>query len=243
MTIEWPAITHITKIDPAKPLPADLGVLEHTDLVIVGGSDDVTEENALTTIQKVVDSVPEIPVLQEPYSSQHVSVETIAAVDQLFVPAIYNGDQTHFVGKHLQMFTQLSSDFEGLLGQSGSMASVAEKVCAVGYVIQNADSRAASTAGVTESLSLEEVRGAALATEVFYDFPLFYVEYSGQFGDTAAVEAAATVLDETYLLYGGGIDSAQKANAVLDSGADAIVVGDCFHENREAYRQTTRVDP
>jgi phosphoglycerol geranylgeranyltransferase len=191
---------------------------------------------------EVVDSVPEIPVLQEPYSSQHVSVETIAAVDQLFVPAIYNGDQTHFVGKHLQMFTQLSANFEGLLGQSGSMAGVAEKICAVGYVIQNADSRAASTAGVTESLSLKGVRGAALATEVFYDFPLFYLEYSGQFGGTTAVDAAATVLEETYLLYGGGIDSAQKANTVLDSGADAIVVGDCFHENRGAYRQTARVD-
>lgn len=217
-------------------------MLEYTDLVIVGGSDNVTEENALTTIREVVDSVPEIPVLQEPYSSQQVSVETIAAVDQLFVPATYNGDQTRFVGKHLQMFTRLSSDFEDLLGQSGSMAGVAEKICAVGYVIQNLDSRASSTAGVTESLSLDEVWGAALGTEVFYNFPLFYVEYSGQFGGTAAVDAAATVLDETYLLYGGGIDSAQKANAVLDSGADAIVVGGCFHEDREAYRQTTRVD-
>lgn len=38
------------------------------------------------------------------------------------------------------------------------------------------------------------------------------------------------------------IDSAQKANTVLDSGADAIVVGDCFHEDHDAYRQTTRVD-
>ncbi|ELY41753.1 geranylgeranylglyceryl phosphate synthase-like protein [Halalkalicoccus jeotgali B3] len=181
-------------------------------------------------------------MLQEPYSSQQVSVETIAAIDQLFVPAIYNGDHAHFVGKHLQMFTQLSSDFEGLLGQSESLASVAETICAVGYVIQNVDSHAASTAGVTAPLSLNEIRGAALATEVFYDFPLFYVEYSGQFGGTAAVNAVATVLSETYLLYGGGIDSAQKANAVLSSGADAIVVGDCFHEDREAYRQTTRVD-
>lgn len=140
------------------------------------------------------------------------------------------------------MFTQLSSDFEGLLGQNGSMAGVADKICAVGYVIQNVDSHAASTAGVTEPLSIEEIRGAALATEVFYNFPLFYVEYSSQFGGTAAVDAAATVLDETHLLYGGGIDSAQKANAVLESGADAIVVGDCFHEDREAYRQTIRVD-
>lgn len=75
----------------------------------------------------------------------------------------------------------------------------------------------------------------------FYDFPLFYIEYSGQFGETADVHAAATALDETRLLYGGGIDSAQKATQVLDAGTDAVVVGDCFHEDSKAYLKTTQV--
>ena len=123
------------------------------------------------------------------------------------------------------------------------MAEVTNKICAVGYVVQNIESKAASVAGVTEPLSIGEVRGAALATEIFYDFPLFYVEHSGQFGETGVMNAAASMLDETGLLYGGGIDSAQKANAVLAAGADAIVVGDCFHNDREAYLQTTRLDP
>ncbi|MFC6907121.1 geranylgeranylglyceryl/heptaprenylglyceryl phosphate synthase [Halalkalicoccus tibetensis] len=69
----------------------------------------------------------------------------------------------------------------------------------------------------------------------------FYVEYTGKFGGTAAVNATATVLDETHLLY-DGIDSTQKANTVPDSGTDAIVVGDCFHKDREAYCLTTRID-
>lgn len=241
MTIKWPSITHITKIDPAKPLPTDLGILESTDLVIIGGSDSVTEENTLRTIQRIEESVPRVPLVQEPYAAQHVSVETITAVDQIAVPAVYNGDHAHFVGKHLQMFTQLSSGFGELLGQGRLMAEVTDKIYAVGYVVQNIESQAANVAGVTEPLSIGEVQGAALATEIFYDFPLFYVEYSGQFGGTAVVDAAASVLDETRLLYGGGIDSTQKANAVLAAGADAVVVGDCFHEDREAYFQTTHV--
>lgn len=241
MAFEWSGISHITKIDPAKPLPADLGVLEHTDLVIVGGSDNVTEANTLEVIRQVAELFPTVPLLQEPSSSQEVSVETISIADCLLVPAIYNGDHDHFVGKHLRMFTQFSSDLVELIGQDVLLSDIANKICAVGYVIQNTDAKAAQVTGVTEPFSVEEVQGAALATEIFYDFPLFYIEYSGQFGETADVYAAAIALDETRLLYGGGIDSAQKATQVLDAGADAVVVGDCFHEDSKAYLKTTQV--
>lgn len=242
MAVEWSMITHITKIDPAKPLPADLGVLKRTDMVIVGGSDNVTADNTLATIQQVADVVPDIPLLQEPYVAQHVSTETVAAVDQLFVPSIYNGDDTHFRGKQLEIFTELGSELEGLWEQDGTAADIATKISAVGYVIQNTTSKAAAVAGVSEAFSKKQVRGAALATEIFYDFPLFYIENSGQFGNMDDIHAAASVLDETQLLYGGGIDSAQKATKALTAGADAVVVGDCFHEDPNAFVQTIDTD-
>lgn len=241
MDLDWTNVTHITKIDPAKSFPADIEALEHTDLVIVGGSDGVTEANTLEAIQRVKESFPKHQLVQEPYTSNQVSMETIGIVDLVTVPAIFNGDRDHFVGKHLEMFSQLGSDLEGLLGQDVSISAVVDNLAAVGYVIQNTDSKAATVSGVSESLSVEQIRGAALATEVFYDFPVFYVEYSGQFGGTADVEAAASYLEDTVLLYGGGIDSAQKVSDVLAAGADAVVVGNCFHNDIKKFVQTTQI--
>lgn len=239
MDFDWETVTHITKIDPAKPLPADPGVLEQTDLVIIGGSDNVTEANTLKTIQQVRESFPRHQLIQEPYAANQVSIDTITSVDLVIVPAIFNGDRDHFVGKQLKMFSRLGSDLKGLLGEEASRSVVVDKLAAVGYVIQNTDSKAATVAGVSEPLSAEHVRGAALATEMYYDFPVFYVEYSGTFGGTTDVGAAAPVLDDTSLLYGGGITSGEQASTVLAAGADAVVVGNCFHDNPEAYVETT----
>ncbi|MFC7010112.1 geranylgeranylglyceryl/heptaprenylglyceryl phosphate synthase [Halalkalicoccus salilacus] len=241
MDLDWADITHITKIDPVKAFPADIEVLEYTDLVIVGGSDGVTETNTLEAIRRVKESFPKLQIVQEPYTSTQVSIETIATVDVVGVPAIFNGDRDHFVGKHLEMFSQLGSDFEELQGQDASISVVVDKLVAVGYVIQNTDSKAATVSGVDESLSAEQIRGAALATEIFYGFPVFYVEYSGMFGGTADIEAAAPYLEDTVLLYGGGISSAHQASEVLLAGADAVVVGDCFHDDPDAFAQTTRL--
>lgn len=142
-----------------------------------------------------------------------------------------------------ELIAELGSELEGLWEQDGAAVDIATKISAVGYVIQNTASKAATVAGVAEAFSEDQVRGAALATEIFYDFPLFYIENSGQFGNMGDIHAAASVLNETQLLYGGGIDSAQKATRALTAGADAVVVGDCFHEDRNAFVQTISTDP
>jgi phosphoglycerol geranylgeranyltransferase len=251
MNLDWTEIDHITKIDPEKSIPQDIEPLGHTDLVIVGGSDGVTEANTLEVIHQVTESFPDLPVFQEPYKPEQVSMETISTVDYLSIPAIFNGDRTHFVGKHLSLFTEISNTTEKLLDAnvpaSGQLlqskgvdvvSKAMDKIFAEGYVVQHTNSKAAQVSAATEPFSSEEVAGAALATEAFYNFPVFYVEYSGQFGGTADVKAAAKHLDETALLYGGGIDSAEKASDVLSAGADAIVVGDCFHDDTEQFFET-----
>jgi len=86
--LDWSSIAHVTKVDPAEDLPEDLDALGHTDLVIVGGSDGVTQENSLATIERIRSRFPELPLFQEPYSSDHVSTETVDAVDRLAVPAV-----------------------------------------------------------------------------------------------------------------------------------------------------------
>ncbi|WP_245634101.1 heptaprenylglyceryl phosphate synthase [Halalkalicoccus paucihalophilus] len=243
MNINWKTTNHITKIDPAKSFPTDIGVLEDTDLVIIGGSDGVTRADTETTIQQIRESFPDLPLVQEPYAPVQISSETTANVDWIIVPVVFNGDRDHFVGNHVRMLSQLGSDLEGLLGQDISVMDVVEKLVPVGYVIQNINSKAATIAGVSEPLSVAQVRGAALATEILYDFPVFYVDYAERFGGTADTVAAATYFEDTALLYSGGIDSAQKATDVLAAGADGVIVDKCFHEDVEAFTRTTRISP
>lgn len=251
MTIDWDVIDHVTKVDPAEALPPDLEILEGTDLIMVGGSDGVTRENSLATIRAVREHFPETPLFQEPYSAEHVSRETIEAVDRVSVPAVYNGDRENFVAKHLAFFTEMGSKPESVIGSGlpvlgnlvesrgrEAIAAVTEKILPEGYVVQNLESKAAAVSGVERAFTPEQVTGAALATEAFYGFPIFYVEYSGRYGGPGDVVAASTYLEETVLLYGGGIDSRERASEILAAGADAIVVGDCFHDEPERYRET-----
>ncbi|NLV08575.1 heptaprenylglyceryl phosphate synthase [Halomicrobium mukohataei] len=251
MNLNWDDITHVTKIDPAKDLPEDIGVLAATDAIIVGGSDGVTAENTLAVMERIGEQVPTTPILQEPYSSEHVSTDTIEAADFLAIPAVYNGDREHFVGKHLDLFTEVGNKPEELFGTGlpvlgdiiaskglDAVARMADKIVGEGYVIQNLESKAAAVSGVETTYSTEQIAGAALATEAFYGFPIFYLEYSGTYGGPEEVKAAATHLEDATLVYGGGIDSGRRAREILDAGADAVVVGDCLHEDPEQFRAT-----
>ncbi|MFC6825572.1 heptaprenylglyceryl phosphate synthase [Halopelagius fulvigenes] len=251
MSIDWGDVSHVTKVDPAENLPEDLSILDGTDLVIVGGSDGVTRENSLNALERIRAHHPDVPLFQEPYSSSHVSEETIDAADYLSVPAVYNGDRENFVAKHVNFFTEVGSKPEEILGSGlplvgdliasrgrDAIEAISEKILAEGYVVQNLDSKAAAVSGVESTFTAEQVAGAALATESFYGFPIFYVEYSGTYGGPEDVAAAAKYLDDTVLLYGGGIESREQTEEILDAGADAVVVGDCFHEDPERYRRT-----
>lgn len=252
MAIDLNAVTHVTKIDPAKPFPAGaIDPLGETDLVLVGGSDDVTAENTLAAVRRIREQFPELSIYQEPYNASHVSMELAGSVDGITVPAVYNGDRSHFLGKHLELFTQLGAKPDEIRGSDlplfgeritskgeAKIHEITESIIPEGYVIQNLDSTAAAVTGAKASFTSEQVAGAALATESFYRFPVFYIEYSGRYGGPAEVEQARRFLDETILFYGGGIDSGEKATEVLEAGADAIVVGNCFHEDPKAYAKT-----
>jgi phosphoglycerol geranylgeranyltransferase len=251
MSLDWDRISHITKVDPAKPLPDNLSILAETDLIVVGGSDGVTEANSLKTLRMVRSQCPDIPLFQEPYHSSQISPETVATADYLAAPAVYNGDQANFVTKHMDFFTKISSTSDTAVGSGLSavgdlvasgghdaIAKISRKILGEGYVIQNLDSKAARASGVEVTFTPKQIAGAALATESFYGFPIFYIEYSGTYGGPKDVEAAAKYLNETVLLYGGGIKGQAQTEEILKAGADAVVVGNCFHDDPQQYLQT-----
>jgi phosphoglycerol geranylgeranyltransferase len=102
------------------------------------------------------------------------------------------------------------------------------------YIIMNLDSAAAREANVTDEdlLAPQQAKERALAAEHHLDSEIIYLEYSGTFGGDEAVDLLAAI-DEgvswSRIWYGGGLDSRENANKVLDAGADAVVVGDVFH--------------
>lgn len=103
------------------------------------------------------------------------------------------------------------------------------------YVVQNPDSAAAREANVApeDVLSPAAARERALAAEHRLGSEIVYLEYSGTFGDEAATETLAALQEATQwarVWYGGGVRSAAAADAVLSAGADAVVVGDAFHD-------------
>jgi phosphoglycerol geranylgeranyltransferase len=251
MSLDWDRISHVTKVDPAEPLPDNLNILAETDFIIIGGSDGVTEANSLETLRKVRSQCPDIPLVQEPYRSDQISPETIATADYLAAPAVYNGDRANFVTKHVDFFTEITSTSDTAAGSGlsalgdfvaseghNALAKISERILGEGYVIQNLNSKAARTAGVEKTFTPEQVAGAALATESLYGFSIFYIEYSGTYGGPRDVTAAAECLNETVLLYGGGIERRAQTKEILEAGADAVVVGNCFHEDPQQYLQT-----
>ncbi|WEL22986.1 heptaprenylglyceryl phosphate synthase [Candidatus Nanohalovita haloferacivicina] len=255
----WDNINHITKIDPEKGLSSsDLEYLEGTDAVMVGGSDGVTAENTAEVLELLDDT--DIPVILEPYSGEHVvggngKTNNFSASDYTAVASVWNGNEENFKGKHEQFFgselpavkQELYNEIESMVGD-GLTGRAAKNIAGRGldnkllreaYIVQNPESAVAELTEATEPVDSETVGQIAGAVENFFDnFDILYIEYSGMYGDPEDVEAAAEMLEDTTLLYGGGISSEDQALEMLDSGADTVVVGDSFHEDPEEYRDT-----
>src|SRR5699024_12734512 len=62
---------------------------------------------------------------------------------------------------------------------------------------------------------------AYIAEHVFH-LPIFYVEYSGTYGDPALVQKVKNELDNTLLFYGGGIENPIQARE-MEEHADVVI--------------------
>jgi phosphoglycerol geranylgeranyltransferase len=244
---EW---THVTKVDPeeAKKLPLLFPLyLQHTSAVSVGGSADVTPGNTEETFDLL--ATASVPVFHEPSAPHHVTQRTREQADLLAVPEVLNGDSESLVGELGEATEYISEELvpdllEDKLPWLPAFAAdpladlatswlLAEAVFEA-YVIQNPDSAAAREANVSEAdlLSPREAKQRAMAAERHLESELVYLEYSGTYGGEEAVEILDAVSDGlswSRLWYGGGLDSREHAEAMLDAGADSVVVGDVFH--------------
>ena len=261
--------THVTKVDPEneKKLPLLYPLyLRHTSAVSVGGSADVTARNTEQTFDLLAPA--SVPVFHEPSGPRHVTPRTRERADLLAIPEVLNGDSESLVGQlgagteyiREELVPDLLDDaLPWLPGVAAdALANVATswllaEAVFEAYVIQNPDSAAAREANVAEAdlLSPREAKQRAMAAERHLESELVYLEYSGTYGGDEAAETLAAIADGlswSRLWYGGGLDSRAHVNAMLDAGADAVVVGDAFHrvadeETEICERAAGAVDP
>jgi putative glycerol-1-phosphate prenyltransferase len=210
---EW---RHVFKLDPNKEISD--GNLEKicesgTDAVIVGGTDGVTLEN-------VLDLMARIRRYTVPCVLEVSSIETVTpGFDLYFIPTILNSSDTKWItGLHQQAVKEFGEIIDW------------DEIVVEGYCILNQACKAAKLTSANTDLTVADVRTYALMAEKMFRLPIFYLEYSGQYGDVEVVADVKKVLEKTTLFYGGGISNAEQA-AEMGKHADVIVVGNAIYEN------------
>lgn len=220
---EW---KHIFKLDPAKPISdEDLEQLcmANTDAIIIGGTDNVTEDNVIQLMSRV----RRYPL---PLALEISNVESVMpGFDFYFVPTVLNSqDVTYHNGILLDALKQFGHviDFEEVVFE--------------GYVVLNPDSKVAQKTQAKTDLTVDDIEAYAQMINEMYKLPVMYLEYSGQYGDIDMVKTAANMLTETQLFYGGGIDSYESARTMAEF-ADTIIVGDVIYQDIKKALKTVKI--
>ncbi|PTH59052.1 heptaprenylglyceryl phosphate synthase [Staphylococcus agnetis] len=217
---------HIFKLDPAKPISdADLEkvCMSQTDAIMIGGTDNVTEDNVLHLMSRV----RRYPL---PLALEISNIESVVpGFDFYFVPTVMNStDVTYHNGLLLEA-----------LKMYGHMIHF-EDIIFEGYVVLNAESKVARHTKANTTLVTEDIEAYAQMANEMYRLPIFYLEYSGTKGSLEDIQAAKSHLNTTQLFYGGGIDSYESAQSYA-SIADTIIVGNLVYENIKKAIQTTKI--
>lgn len=219
---EW---RHVFKLDPNKEISEEH--LERicesgTDAVIVGGTDGVTLEN-------VLDLMARIRRFTVPCVLEVSSIETITpGFDLYFIPTILNSEDSKWItGLHHHAVKEFGDIMDW------------EEIVMEGYCIMNKDCKAAKLTSANAEITNDDVRAYAMLAEKMFQLPIFYLEYSGQYGNVDLVADVKRVLNQTTLFYGGGIATLPQAEE-MSKHADVIVVGNAIYENFENALKTIK---
>nr|WP_263312806.1 heptaprenylglyceryl phosphate synthase [Mammaliicoccus sp. Marseille-Q6498] len=217
---------HVFKLDPAKSISDDdlMKVCESgTDAIIIGGTDNVTEDNVLNLMSRI----RRYPL---PCALEISNMESVVpGFDFYFVPSVLNSNNVKY--------------HNGILHQSvkeyGYMMNF-DEIFLEGYIVMNEDSKVAKLTEAQTKLDVEDLISYARMVDKLYHLPIFYLEYSGKYGSPDELQAIKEHLEHAQLFYGGGINSLNSAKEMAEH-ADTIVVGNIIYEDLKKALQTVKV--
>ncbi|WP_427137540.1 heptaprenylglyceryl phosphate synthase [Psychrobacillus psychrodurans] len=214
--MEYKDWRHIFKLDPAKPIGAD--ALEKicesgTDAIIIGGSDNVTLDN-------VIDLLMRIRRYAVPVALEVSTIESITpGFDYYFIPSVLNSSETKWVK---DLHHAATKEFGEVMNW--------DEIIPEGYCILNPDCKAAKLTNAVNPSSEEDIIAYAEMVEYLFKFPVFYMEYSGMYGNVETVKKVKNRIKNTKLFYGGGILTEEHARQMA-TYADTIIVGNQVYDN------------
>lgn len=217
---EW---KHVFKLDPNKEISEKN--LERicesgTDAIIIGGTDGVTLEGVLDLMARV--RRYSVPCVLEVSSIESVT----PGFDLYFIPTVLNSRDPKWI---VRLHQQAVKEFGHVMNW--------DEMHVEGYCILNGDCKAAKVSDAITELELDDVVAYAEVAEKMFSLPIFYLEYSGTYGDPQVVKHVKQELEKTTVFYGGGITDADKAKEMAQF-ADVIVVGNIVYDNIEEALQT-----
>lgn len=224
MNNEMKAWKHIFKLDPAKEITDDALEMiceSGTDAVIVGGTDGITLDNVLDLLARIRRyTVPCILEISE--------IDAITpGFDYYFIPMVMNSTEKKWM---MDMQHQAIKEFKDIMNW--------DEIFMEGYCILNEEAKAFTH---TNSYLPDEddVTAYAHMAEHVFHLPIFYMEYSGKYGDPELVKKVKEQLENTMLFYGGGIENTFQASE-MKQHADVIIVGNSIYTNIKRALKTVK---
>ncbi|WP_062052312.1 heptaprenylglyceryl phosphate synthase [Bacillus sp. JCM 19034] len=223
--LEYQEWRHVFKLDPNKEITDEAleKVCESgTDGIMIGGSDGVTLDNTLHLLARV----RRYPI------SCALEVSNLEAItpgfDYFFIPSVLNSPHVKWItGYHHKAVKEYGAIMNW------------DEVVVEGYCVLNKDSKVGQLTEAKAPLATEDVVAYARLAENLYHMPIFYIEYSGVYGDIELVREVARVLNKTKLFYGGGIRSVEQAEE-MSSAADVVVIGNLIYDDLNTALKTVK---
>ncbi|MFC3885422.1 heptaprenylglyceryl phosphate synthase [Bacillus songklensis] len=219
---EW---RHVFKLDPNKDISdEDLERIceSGTDAVVVGGTDGVTLDNVLSLLARIRRYT--VPCVLEVSA-----IETVTpGFDFYFIPTVLNsGKRDWIVGLHHEAMKEYGHIMNW------------DEILVEGYCILNENCKAAQVTEANTHLTEEDVIAYAQMAEQMFHFPIFYLEYSGVYGNASLVKLVKDTMQHTRVFYGGGIESMEQA-AEMAQAAHTVVVGNVIYKDLTTALQTVQ---
>lgn len=220
---EW---RHAFKLDPDKDISdTELEQIceSGTDAIIVGGTDNVT-------LDKVLNLMSRIRRYTVPCVLEVSNLESITpGFDLYFIPSVLNSrDLKYHSGLHHQAVKAYGEIMDW------------NEIIIEGYCILNEHCKVAERTNANTNLDDDDVIAYALMAEKMFKMPIFYMEYSGTYGNPQLVGQVSNTLSNTTLFYGGGISNVDQAKEMSEH-ADVIIVGNALYEDFKEALKTVNI--